>query len=126
MYGSGKVGKNNYGVLETSAGSCAVVVLPISVVSTPIAFGDPRSRRREWTIRFENYFKDKDGDTALITRVITGVDAVVSCIESNDTLLGTVDAVNSINTDGEIDTLFEIGGANWVRYTTSLRCVEYT
>jgi hypothetical protein len=112
-FGSGAVSKSSYKVLETSSASCAVVS-PLSMTSIPTTFGSPRDRERLWTFRVQGFRKDTGDPDAVLSGVYAIIDAIVDCVEGDDTVQGTGEATGEFEMEHTPGEALIVGGAAWV------------
>lgn len=91
VLGACAVGKD-YSVME-SAASAAAVVSYTGIRSYPATFG---LRERIATVRVELFIKDVTSPSAMMDYVSNISDRVVSSLESDETLQGTVEEVREV------------------------------
>jgi len=123
VFGTGMVGKAEYRVLEQSSGSCAVIEFA-DVESRPTSFGNPRGREREWTYNIKCYLKDTGDPISVGAKSLTLTDTILLALESDDTIQGTVDAINRIHVSRELETALEVGGFAWLPFDIAIDLVE--
>ena len=111
VFGASAVGLT-YKVLETASGSAAVVVSLTGFNSISISFGG--DKERSWIFGTKLYVKDTGNPNTALARVGKCVDATLACLESDDTLQGTVDTILAIRGSRDPDRLEETGGAIWL------------
>ena len=116
----------HYGILE-SGGASAAVVQWTALRSMPSVFGDPTNKERTWTMTADLFNKDTGDPIAVGDRNKTCIDTLISVIESDDTLQGTVTRVTALRANRELppDGIFTAGGAAWFRMPVEIDCVEW-
>ena len=110
-------------MLETSTGSCAVVQW-IRLVSMPSSFGMPRDRQRTWNFQIRCFVRDTGDPNAVLNRVWSATDGILACLDSDDTIQGTADAINSISGARDPESAFTVGGATWLPFDMTAEIVE--
>lgn len=110
-FGSTDVKKNDYSVLETSSGSCAIVV-PSGVESVCDAFTNVRTR--VWTMNVVGFVRDLGSPADTLDRVTNVFDNLLLALESDDTVGGTVDSVGTIRVMRNRNNFVNAGGAMWL------------
>ena len=110
-FGANMVTKNDYSVLEKAAGSCATITWT-GLNSLPIAFGN--DRERSITMRVDVFVRDVSNPIDTLNNVYTAGDVAVTCLEADDTLLGTVSMVDAIRATRNPDRFVQAGGVTWL------------
>ncbi len=123
VFGNGCVSKTSYQILESSACQAAIVQWA-RLKSEAITFGDPRDRQRTWNFIVECYLRDLGDPVQLLTRVWSLTDTVIASIESDETLQGTCDEVNTITGAHDSKSALNIGGATWLTFDLNLEAIE--
>ncbi len=123
VFGGSNVSKNSYQVLETSCCQAAVIHWT-RLTSEPVTFGDPRDRQRTWNFVIECYLRDTGDPVQLLTRVWSLTDTVLASIESDETLQGTCDEMNTITGSRDSKSALTIGGATWLTFDLNLEAIE--
>jgi len=101
-----------YDVLESTSVCCGVVGWQAHL-SAPITMGT--NKERKWTHVIELFIKDQSEDpTGTMNKVTQLIDKVVSSLESDDTVQGTVDTVMEIRAGRSIGEALSVGGATWL------------
>lgn len=118
VIGSGQV-STNYSVMESTSACCAVVNV-INFVSEAMTFGN--TRRGTVTILAELKLKDTGDHVTLMNNVPGLIDKVVGSLESDDTLQGTVDAIDRIEANWDPRIGEEIGGIVWIPVDLTVEC----
>ncbi len=121
VFGPNMVTKDTYDVLERASGSCAVVSF-FSVESEVVAFQN--DRERSWTMLVSMYLKDTNDVEALGRRVYTAVDTVITCLDADDTIQGTVSRTDSITMNKVPERAVEAGGFIWLPVELRIRMTE--
>lgn len=125
VFGSGMVSKNSYQVLESAAGSCAVVQW-VGLRSMRTTWGNgPERRNRVWGFQIRCFIRDTGQAPAVINRVWTATDLVVGTLEADDTILGTADELEDINGSRDPETVLTVGGATWLPFTITAQILEW-
>ena len=123
VFGSGGAGWA-YDILESHTGSAAAVVSFLSLDRRPVAYGNPTDKEGRWIFSVNLYIKDT-GDTATsLKRIAASVDAVISCIDADDTLQGTVELVTGLRATRKPTEYNEAGGAAWLPVEMQVEALE--
>ena len=124
VFGVGRVRKNSYEVLETSASSCCVIQW-IGLNSDHTTFGNPYSPERTWDMKLDVYVRDTGNSQATMDRVWTVTDMTINALDSDPTIQGTVDMIRTIRARRDPNQFAEIGGAVWLPSEWTISVVEY-
>ncbi len=123
VFGTGNVSKSSYQILESSACQAAMVYWT-RLTSEPATFGNPRDRDHIWSFTVECYLRDTGDPVQLLNRVWSLTDTVIASLESDDSLQGTCDALNTITGAHDSKSALNIGGATWLTFDLNLEVVE--
>lgn len=108
-FGSQNVAKD-YSVLERSSGCCCVVTWR-RVVSAQVDFGDDRDR--QWTHTIQGFVKDLGDPISTMSRINAFSDTVLAVLENDDTLQGTVERIDVIEGNRDLNAAVTSGGMTW-------------
>lgn len=112
----------HYGVMESTAGSCAVISWR-GVTSEAEVFGDVPGRM--WTFLLDGYVKDTGDPLAVMTRTLSMVDAILGVLEGDYTVQGQGEWRGEIRGERIPDVAFDIGGATWLRMPIEVDIKEW-
>ena len=113
-----------YDILESHTGSAAAVVSFLSLDRRPVAYGNPNDKEGHWIFSVNLYIKDAGNAATTLKRVSAGIDAVISCVDADDTLQGTVELVTGLRATRKPDEYLEIGGAAWLPVEMQVEALE--
>jgi hypothetical protein len=125
-FGACMVSKNSYQILESAAGSCAVVQWTNLSSRRTTHGGAGGNRNRWWDFQIRCFIRDTGQPTAVLNRVWTATDLVLGTLEADETILGTADELGDVNGSRDPETVFTVGGATWLPITFSARILEWT
>ncbi|MFA6016436.1 MAG: hypothetical protein WC742_15365 [Gallionellaceae bacterium] len=123
VFGTGRVSKTSYQILESSACQAAMVHWT-RLRSTPSAFGNPRDRERTWNFNIECFLRDTGDPIQLKTRIWSLTDTVIASLESDDTLQGTCDSLSEIAGTHDPKSGLDVGGARWLTMDFNVEVTE--
>ena len=110
VFGTGGVTRGLYNVLETASACCAIVQTP-RVSSAHENFG---TWTRTWTIPVDTFYAEEADASLTFDRLLTGQNAVLTCLEADESLLGTVDKIVEIEVSDTGGVAMEVGGRVWL------------
>ena len=113
VFGSGGAAWT-YDILESHTGSAAAVISFLSLDRRPVAYGNPTDKEGRWLFSVNLFIKDAGNAKTTLTRVSAAIDAVISCVDADDTLLSTVELVTGLRATRKPDEYIEAGGATWL------------
>lgn len=116
--------KIDYTVLETVA-TCAMVVSWQSLLRVPTAFGT--NKDHTWSFLLQGYIKDTGDANAILRAKHNFIDTVITSLNSDDTLQGTVANIQEIRAATEPGETFappSIGQA-WVPLVLEVDLLEF-
>jgi hypothetical protein len=111
VLGASGVWINDWGVLETASGSCAVVGFQ-GYESIPSAFGGVVDSSEIYFIH--SYVKDTSNRSSDLSRIQSLITAIARCVEADNSLLGTVDLVSKFTATRNPTDVLEVGGFLWL------------
>jgi hypothetical protein len=120
-FGPAGAGKD-YSVMETGSGS-AVVISWQGIAHAPQTFGDPTLKENIWQFALQAYVKDTGSNVN--PRTLTLADIVISTIQNDDTLLGTVDQVIGLTGSRAPGEAYSVGGNTWLESRFELIAREF-
>jgi hypothetical protein len=121
VLGVGMVKKNDFSILETSASSCAVISWS-GLNSTAISFGNDRERKL--TMKVGIFVREVSNPTETLDNVYLASESVVACLESDDTLQGTVSMVDVIRATRNENDFLDVGGVTWLPVEVLIEVTE--
>jgi hypothetical protein len=110
VIGPGQVSPN-YAVMESTSACCGVVNVT-GFVSEAMTFGN--NREGTATILAELKLKDTGDPVSLIANVPGFIDKVIASLESDDTLQGTVKAIDRIEASWDPHVVETLGSVSWL------------
>lgn len=113
----------NYKVLESSSACCLVVSGLSKQESSITTFGGVRDEKI--TFMLEGFLKDTGNPNIMIPNVGSFSDLVVTSLESDPTLQGTVDYINDIRAERTVGEAFSVGGHTWFKVDFNVDVIKY-
>jgi len=126
VFGPGMVSKNSYQILETTSGSCAVVQWSGLTSRRTSMGGAGANRNRWWNFQIRCFIRDTNQPTAVMNRVWSATDLVLSTLESDESINGTAEELEEVIGIRDPETAFTVGGATWLPFTMTARILEWT
>ena len=126
VFGPGMVSKNSYQILETASGSCAVVQWTGLASHRTSMGGAGANRNRLWDFQIRCFIRDTGQPTAVMNRVWSATDLVLSTLESDESINGTAEELEDVTGTRDPETVFTVGGATWLPFTMTARILEWT
>jgi hypothetical protein len=123
VFGASMVGNHKYDALEQCGGSCAAVFCT-GFVSDESTYGN--QRKHDWNYVIESYYRFTGDYDAVRNMAQTGLDLVLSTIESDPTIQGTAFSIGQITGNVPPALNVEIGGAYWMLTPFNVVIREYT
>jgi len=123
LFGASMVSKDSFQILESSSGSCLMVGWT-GLTDTAMNFGN--GKERHWTFNLHCYIRDTGNAVGVMDKVWTATDLIIACLDSDDTIQGTAQGIDSISGHNDPEHAYQLpSGALWKDFNFQVSIMEF-